>query len=85
MMRQTSMDAYHSIKPKIGKKQQIIFDQLQCGAATFQELSAFLRVPINEITPRVRELNEKGWVSAVDTKKNPRTGKTCTVWGVVHG
>ena len=85
MMQQTSIDAYRSIKPKIGKKQQIVFDQLQCGAATFQELSAFLRMPINEITPRVRELCKKGYVSDIDTKKNPRTGKTCIVWGVVHG
>ena len=84
-MQQTSLDAYHTIRPVIGKKQKMVFDQLQCGPATAQELSAFLRVPINEITPRVCELRKMGWVMAIDTRKNPRSGKDCNVWGVVHG
>ena len=82
-MQQTSMDAYRSIKVQLNKRQQIVFDQLQMGAASNEKLSNLLHLPINQITPRVLELRKKGLVKSMYQEPG-KSGRMAHVWGVVH-
>ena len=45
------------------------------------ELSQFLGLPINSVTPRVNELVKAGVVVRVDIKFQ-MTGRTAIVWGI---
>tara|TARA_Y100001936_G_scaffold211128_1_gene218418 strand:+ start:260 stop:520 length:261 start_codon:yes stop_codon:yes gene_type:complete len=86
MMRQTSMDAYHSIKVELNARQQQVLDQLSVsGSCSNEKLSKLLKLPINQITPRVLELRKRGLVKEMWREPSETSGRMCTVWGVVHG
>ncbi|MBC8408252.1 MAG: hypothetical protein H8E12_05945 [Rhodobacteraceae bacterium] len=84
MMQQTSIDAYHSIK--LNARQQQILDQLSIsGSCSNEKLSCLLRLPINQITPRVLELRKINKIKEMYREPSPTSGRTCIVWGVIHG
>lgn len=59
----TSIEAYEKIKPTIGKRQREVLELLmRVGALNNTEISQWLNLPVNRITPRVKELREKGLV-----------------------
>ncbi len=84
MMQDTSLDAYRTIKDQLNPRQQKIFDQLQIsGSCTNEKLSDLLSLPINQITPRILELREKGLVKMM-WQEPGKSGRMANVWGVVH-
>lgn len=84
MMQQTSIDAYHSIK--INPRQQQVLDQMSVsGCCSNEKLSKLLKLPINQITPRVLELRKLGVIKEMYREPSPTSGRMCIVWGVVHG
>jgi len=83
MMQDTSLDAYRTIKDQLNPRQQKIFDQLQSGSCTNEKLSDLLSLPINQITPRILELREKGLVKMM-WQEPGKSGRMANVWGVVH-
>ncbi len=82
-MRQTSLDAYHSIFDKLGDKQRKIYETLCVSPMTNTELSEFLHWPINTVTPRSNELVKKELIRYAGTKIYPGTQKRQIVWQVV--
>lgn len=83
-MQDTSLDAYRTIKDQLNPRQQKIFDQLQIsGSCTNEKLSDLLSLPINQITPRILELREKGLVKMM-WQEPGKSGRMANVWGVVH-
>ena len=57
MMQGTSLDAYRTIKVELNTRQQQVLDQLSVsGSCSNEKLSRLLKLPINQITPRVLEL-----------------------------
>ena len=50
------------------------------GEMTDDDLSKLMRLPINSITGRRRELAEIFFVKAIGTEQNPHTGKPNTIW-----
>lgn len=83
-MQQTSMDAYHTIKPELGNRQKVILDAIRHKVnPTNTELSHYLGLPINQVTPRVKELREFGMVKEGGLKKCSITGRTVNSWSVV--
>jgi len=55
--------AYYEILPKINKKQSLVYGALKLlGSATNQQISNFLKIPINCVTPRILELRKYGFV-----------------------
>ena len=83
-MQDTSLDAYRTIKDQLNPRQQKIFDQLQIsGSCTNEKLSDLLSLPINQITPRILELREKGLVKMMWLEPG-KSGRMANVWGVVH-
>jgi hypothetical protein len=62
-MRDTSLDAYRSIKIELGKRQQLVYNAIKTlGCPTNLEISRWLNIPINQITPRTNELVKLGMV-----------------------
>lgn len=59
---QTSLYAYSHLED-LGKRQRQVYDALNdLGEATNTEISRYLSLPINQITPRVKELRVKNVV-----------------------
>jgi len=86
MMQDTSRDAYQSIKVELNTRQQQILDQLSVsGSCSNEKLSRLLKLPINQITPRVLELRKYGLVKEMWREPSETSGRMCIVWGIVHG
>lgn len=83
-MRDTSIEAYHSIKPDLAKKHKEVMRVLRNyphGVALF-ELPDVMGWPVHVISPRISELCKKGMVEAIGKKVNPHTGRKSTIWRV---
>lgn len=70
-MRFTSIEAYKSILPELGKKQGMVFYAIfKIQPCMDIQIANYLNVPINTITPRRGELVKKGLVEEHDIIKN---------------
>lgn len=82
MMRDTSLDAYHSIKSELGKRQADVLRAIRIlKSCTNQEIGNFLGLAINQITPRTGELVKMGYVTEDGTKITP-SGRSAITWRV---
>lgn len=63
MLTQTSIFAYESVKGDLSKRQSEVLEALRTiQPADNNQLSEYLNWPINRVTPRIKELREKGVV-----------------------
>ena len=70
MHQQTSLDAFESIKPELGKRQVQVLNAIRYHhMATNKQLSDFLGIPINQITPRTNELVKNNLVKDSGQRK----------------
>lgn len=84
MIQSTSLEAYHILEPILGERQHLVFDTIkQNPGISNHELSQFLGLEINSITPRVKELRDKGLVVCCGTKKDSSTGMNVMTWKIV--
>ena len=65
---------------KVGKRQQQILDCLHEQALNNNEMAKRLNLPINSITPRVRELVKKGLVAEHKKAKDHLTNRLVIYW-----
>lgn len=82
-MQTTSLSVYFdTVKPTIGLKQQTIFIALQMSKRPVcnQELSDYLKMPINSITPRILELRTLNKVELAFKAVYPVTGRMVCYW-----
>lgn len=80
-MQSTSLQAYASIVPTLGHKQQLILNALKSlGPSTHKEIAVYLGLEINKVTPRVGELVKLGLVQ--DVGKKEQDGRKALVWGI---
>lgn len=84
---QTRREAYDAVKPKIGKRAQLILDTLGNGEATVSEITAALLgagaiqyYNRNFVAPRLTELKEQGLVETCGRREALYTGTTEAVW-----
>jgi len=90
-VQQTSLEAYYSdVLPSLSQRQKLILGVLlQGGDWTNTEISSYLGIPINTVTPRVNELvhpkdpKEKPLIEEVGKRKCKITGRTAIAWRVV--
>jgi len=69
-MRQTSLDAYHSLE-NLGYRQKRVFDTIvELQPCTDKTISIRLGIEINRVTPRRNELVAMGLVIEHDRVKN---------------
>lgn len=86
--QQTSIDAYGEERNfgRIGKRQEMVKDALLgYGPMSNRQISQLLNLPINSITPRVKELRNKKLVEQIGTARDAETGKTVIIWGIIKG
>lgn len=78
----TSMLAYHGeIKTTLGARQQRILNEIaRHDNVTNTELAAILLLPINTITPMVKELRDKKMVVEDLERECKVTGRTVKAW-----
>lgn len=81
MFQQTSLLAHRNLtKEKIGARQRQVAEALErLGTANNRMISKESNLPINVVTPRVRELREKGIVQQAYKAIDPVT-KTLTIF-----
>lgn len=81
-IRQTSLDAYHTIGD-IGKKQEEVYKVIKLlGHASDFDIANYLQVPINRITGRRNELVKLGWIKEAEKAISPHTGRRVIYWQV---
>ena len=83
MISQTSLLAFDSISDSLGSRQlQVlkVFRDQPLKSFSNMELSLFLGLPINRITPRVLELRKMGYIVADIVKPCFYTGRMVTFW-----
>jgi DNA-binding MarR family transcriptional regulator len=83
-MQDTSIEAFIQINEDgtIGKRQAQVYEVLKMGPKTNREISLYLHLPINSVTPRVFELREKGLVRRSGSKIDNITRKRAIIWEV---
>ena len=80
----TSLDAWQSVKQTLGTRQQAVYDIIQyLKSPTNTEISKFMGMPINSITPRTNELRAKGMVRDAGKRICNVTGQLVHSWRVV--
>jgi len=83
MIQQTSMEAYQSIQPDLGAMQQTVYDTIiEHPGMSNHDISRYLHIEINKVTPRVKELRDYSLVSFSHYKKDPLTNKKVMCWTI---
>lgn len=81
-MRQTSLEAYKSIKNELQPKEKLVLGALIAlkGKATNKEIAAYLGWPINCVTGRTNRLVENGVVKEGEKVIDPSTNRPAQQW-----
>jgi len=86
MMKSTSLDAYQGIKPTLGKRQRAVLDAINYIIYTKNtfptnlELSRYMGIPINSITPRTNELQKLGKIFSGGKRLCKVSGNLAGTW-----
>ena len=84
MIQETSKIAYESVENELGERQRKVYVFLKgVIKASNMQISKCLNLPINQITPRVLELRQKGLVKMDKIDLCPQTGRRVIYWKVV--
>lgn len=84
MIRDTSQNAYESVRPELGERQRLVFNELKkYGNLTNMELAVSLGVSVNTVTPRIFELRKFGKVAEWGKRECRVTGRTVISWQAV--
>ena len=83
MIQETSLEAYESIVPELGKRRQQVYDVItnQEGLCN-KEIAEILHLDINCITPRVNELRAEHLVMFHSYKKDEKTNRRVMTWKI---
>lgn len=82
-MRSTSLDVYQHIKPELGDRQKMVLETIRIlGCPTNLELSKYLNIPINQITPRTNELVKMGKVTECEKRECSISHRTVYSWRI---
>jgi len=83
MIKETSLNAYNEIKPELGDRQKMVYNAIrQLGSVTNLELSRYLNIPINQITPRTNELVKIGFVTECEKRECSISHRTVWSWRI---
>lgn len=84
MIQNTSLEAYRVLEPDLGFLQKTVYEAIQSNPGFSNHNLAFhLGWEINRVTPRVKELRDKGLVVCIGMKKDEVTNRNVMVWKVV--
>jgi len=81
MVQETSRLAFESIVGDLGNRHLQIIDALkQLKEANNRQISNFLRLPINSVTPRVFELRDKKCITVSKVDADTETNRKSIYW-----
>lgn len=76
----TSKDSYRKITD-LGNRQQAFYRAVtNLGSASNRQIAKYLDVPVNEITPRCKELRDLGFIVENGKQYDYETGRNVTMW-----
>ena len=82
-VQETSLEAYESIQPELGLMQQTVYDAIeQHEGISNLDISRILNIPINSVTPRVKELRDMNFVKFHNHKQDPITKRRVMTWEI---
>lgn len=82
MIQQTSIEAYEIIFDDLGSRQKVVYEIIEeYNNVCNQDISMILGLPINSVTPRVKELRDMGFVVQSGFKVND-IGRRVMTWKV---
>lgn len=80
---ETSRKSYRKLND-LGNRQREVHKAIgELGTASNREIAKYLDKPVNEITPRVKELREYGFVAEHGKKWDKETNRNVIAWCVV--
>jgi len=83
-MTQTSREAWHLVKPDVGRRQKNILDAMLEDRVymdfTSMELARKLRIPRDTVSPRLTELARKGLIIVEKVRPCRVTGYRAKAW-----
>jgi DNA-binding MarR family transcriptional regulator len=83
MIQQTTLEAWNSIQANMNKRQAEVYAAIRVmGGATNLQVSRFLGLPINSVTPRVQELRKLGEIQEGEIVIQ-ETGRSAIRWVVI--
>ena len=81
MIKQPTLWAYISIKPSLGMRQKEVLNAIRfLGPIYNLKIANYLGLPINSVTPRVKELRDLGKVKEAYLGQCSETGRLVTYW-----
>jgi len=84
-VQQTSLLAYYDIYGSLGKRQEQVYIVIrEKEAINNRMIGELLGLPINSVTPRVRELVEKGLVKQSHIAKDTVTNTKTIFWRIIE-
>jgi len=84
VIQQTSLESYKAILPELSNKQQIVFEVIaKHPGMSNHDISRFLHLEINTVTPRVNELREMGFVDYRGDKLDRATNRNVMTWEII--
>ena len=84
MIQPTSLEAYQVLEPELGNLQRTVYQVLVFNPGmSNHDIARTLHWEINRVTPRVKELRDKGLVIQNGSKIDRLTNKRVMCWKVV--
>jgi len=84
MIQKTSLEAYQVLIPDLGNQQETVYNTItEHPDSCNHELAKLLGWEINRVTPRVKELRDKGLVVCTHTKIDNSTNRSVMCWKTV--
>ena len=81
MIQQTSLESYKAIIPTLSDRQKVVFDVInEHHGMSNHDISRFLGLEINCVTPRVNELRDLGVVDLFGFKTDKLTDRKVMCW-----
>jgi len=81
MIQKTSLEAFKVLTPELGDMQMMVFRCLKNHPnSSNSDICRIMHKSINCITPRMKELRDKGLVVQSGTKKDRITNKRVICW-----
>jgi len=78
---QTSLMAFEDVRQRCFTRHWQIFDSMEAGKSySNTEISQLVGLPINCVTPRVKELRAKNWLTAGPVRACKITGRMVQTW-----
>lgn len=84
MVTQTSKEAYLNIIQNLANRQWSVYKALrEIQPANNRMISQHMKLPINHITPRVKELRDRKLVGVDSVREDHITNRTTIFWRIV--